>query len=222
VAFARRDPKRSRVRADPNLQRLVAAIDRRQSEATVGRDRGYPCAHDAQRPDVGGEITAPRPRSNVMSFVVHQTPAGRRCVLAHNTDVVPGCETKSLMIRAGCGRSALATRTDSNGLSKTIPGSSSRHVPRCITTYAKKCRSDLCRNCVRSPRKYPQTPTFTGSHQEAFCGGKSLNRLRKEMLRYYSMQLAGIAFQACSLNHSDISPLRIIHLRPLASHISES
>jgi uncharacterized protein (TIGR02246 family) len=40
-----------------------------------------------------GEITAPRPRSNVMSFVVHQTPAGWRCVSAHNTDVVPGSET---------------------------------------------------------------------------------------------------------------------------------
>ena len=25
-----------------------------------------------------GEITTPRPRSNVMSFVVHQTPAGWR------------------------------------------------------------------------------------------------------------------------------------------------
>ena len=39
----------------------------------------------------------------------------------------------------------------------------------------------MCRNCVRWPRKHPQTPTFTGSHQEAFCGGKSLNRLREEM-----------------------------------------
>jgi len=31
--------------------------------------------------------------SHVMSFVVHQTPAGWRCVSAHNTDVVPGSET---------------------------------------------------------------------------------------------------------------------------------
>jgi hypothetical protein len=34
-----------------------------------------------------------------------------------------------------------------------------------------------------------------GSHQEAFCGGKSLNRLREEMFPYHSMQLAGIVFQ---------------------------
>ena len=45
-------------------------------------------------------------------------------------------------------------------------------------------------------------------------GGKSLNRLREEMFRYYSMQLAGIVFQACSFNHSDISPFRINDLRP--------
>ena len=53
--------------------------------------------------------------------------------------------------------------------------------------YANKCRSELCRNCVRSPRKRRQTPTFTGSHQDAFCGGKSLNRLRKEMFPCSSM-----------------------------------
>ena len=29
------------------------------------------------------------------------------------------------------------------------------------------------------------------------------------MLRYHSMQLTGIVFQACSFNHSDISPFRI-------------
>src|SRR5512145_739835 len=39
------------------------------------------------------EIAAPRPRSNVMSFVVHQTPAGWRCAAAHNTDIVPVSET---------------------------------------------------------------------------------------------------------------------------------
>ena len=75
-----------------------------------------------------------------------------------------------------------------------------------IAGYANKCRSKLCRNCVRSPRKRRQTATFTGSHREAFCGGKSLNRLREEMFRYHSVQLAGVVFQACSFNHSDISP----------------
>ena len=79
--------------------------------------------------------------------------------------------------------------------------------------YRRKCRSELCRNCVRSPRNHPQTPTFTGSHREAFCGGKSLNRLREEVFRYHSVSVAGFAFQACSFNHSDISPFRIKRLR---------
>jgi len=77
-----------------------------------------------------------------------------------------------------------------------------------------KCRSELCRNCVRSPRNRRQTPTFTGSHRGAFCGGKSLNRLCKEVFRCHSVSLAGFAFQACSIDHSDISPFRINDLRP--------
>ena len=44
------------------------------------------------QPSVGG-TTAPRPRSNVMSLVVHQKPAGWCCASAHNTDIVPGSET---------------------------------------------------------------------------------------------------------------------------------
>jgi len=39
------------------------------------------------------EISTPRQRSNVMSFVVHRTTEGWRCGSAHNTDVVPGAET---------------------------------------------------------------------------------------------------------------------------------
>src|SRR6476469_10397357 len=86
----------------------------------------------------------------------------------------------------------------------------------------EKCRSELFRNCVRSPRKHPQTSAFTGSHQEAFCGGKSLNRLREEMFRYYSMQLAGIVFQACSIDHSDISPFKINDLRAVWNSVAQN
>jgi hypothetical protein len=39
------------------------------------------------------EISAPRQRSNVMSFVIQRTTEGWRCASAHNTDVVPGTET---------------------------------------------------------------------------------------------------------------------------------
>ncbi len=40
-----------------------------------------------------GNAERPQPRTNVFSFVVHQTPGGWRCASAHNTDVVPGMET---------------------------------------------------------------------------------------------------------------------------------
>lgn len=39
------------------------------------------------------EISGLRPRSNVMSFVIHRTKAGWRCASAHNTDIIPGSET---------------------------------------------------------------------------------------------------------------------------------
>jgi hypothetical protein len=54
-------------------------------------------------------------------------------------------------------------------------------------------------------------PTFTGS-QEAFCGGKSLNRLREEVFRYHSGCLAKTVFQSCAIDHSAISPFRIKNL----------
>ena len=38
-------------------------------------------------------VEAPRPRTNVFTFVVHRTAGGWRCAAAHNTDVVPGVET---------------------------------------------------------------------------------------------------------------------------------
>ena len=44
-----------------------------------------------------------------------------------------------------------------------------------------------------------------------------MNRLREEMFRYHSMQLAGFVFQACSIDHSDISPFRINNLRTVGS-----
>jgi len=79
-------------------------------------------------------------------------------------------------------------------------------VPKNRAQYANKCRSELCRNCVRSPRNRRETPTFRGSHRGAFCSGKSLNRLREEVFRYHSMSVAGVVFQACAFNHSAISP----------------
>jgi hypothetical protein len=79
--------------------------------------------------------------------------------------------------------------------------------------YATKCRSELCRNCVRSPRNRRQAPSFTGSHRDASCSGKSLKGLRQEVFRYHSVQLAEFVFQACLIDRSSISPFRINNLR---------
>ena len=40
-----------------------------------------------------------------------------------------------------------------------------------------------------------------------------MNRMRHQVFRYRSVSVATIAFQACSFNHSDISPFRINNLR---------
>jgi hypothetical protein len=44
--------------------------------------------------------------------------------------------------------------------------------------------------------------TFTGSHREAFCGGKSLNRLREGVLQYFSVSLAGSLSKRCTFNQT--------------------
>jgi hypothetical protein len=47
------------------------------------------------------------------------------------------------------------------------------------TTYVGKCCSELCRNCVRSPRNHRQIPLFTGLHREGLCGGKSFESIAR-------------------------------------------
>jgi hypothetical protein len=71
----------------------------------------------------------------------------------------------------------------------------------------------LCRNCVSWAQSDRRTPTFTASHRGVSCSGKLLNRLRNEVFRYHLVLLAGFAFQACSIDHSDISPFRINNLQ---------
>ena len=97
----------------------------------------------------------------------------------------------------------------------TEEGSGPRTAYSVVRVHVRCCNwsAELCRNCVRSPRNRRQTATFTGSHREAFCGGKSLNPLREEMFPYRSVSVAGFVFQASAFNHSAISPFRINHLR---------
>jgi hypothetical protein len=48
-----------------------------------------------------------------------------------------------------------------------------------------------------------------------------LHRSRDEVFRYHSVQLTETAFQACSFNHSDISPFRINDLRAAWNRIAQ-
>ena len=49
-----------------------------------------------------------------------------------------------------------------------------------------------------------------------------MNRLREEMCRYHSIQLAGVVFQACSIDHSDISPFRFNDLRTVRNSVAQN
>ena len=69
-----------------------------------------------------------------------------------------------------------------------------------------KSKDELCRNCVRWVRNRRRTLRFTASHQRGSSRRNSLNRVREGACRCRSVSLAGIVFQACSFNHSDISP----------------
>ena len=92
------------------------------------------------------EITAPRPRSNVMSLSsIRRRPAGasRRPTMPTSYREV---KRTSLMIRAGCGRSAIATCTDSNGLFE-------RSQDRPLDTYrdaSRRTRRSAAQNCVET------------------------------------------------------------------------
>jgi hypothetical protein len=87
-------------------------------------------------------------------------------------------------------------------------------VGRCRSDWAKAARtqgpakhkSSLCKNCVRWPRNRRRTSRFTGSHRGVSWRRKSLNRVRYDVSWCRSVSIAKIAFQACSFNHSDISP----------------
>ena len=65
---------------------------------------------------------------------------------------------------------------------------------------------------------YPrQTPSLTRRHGERPLGGQVVETTAENVIRYVSTLLQRCAFQACSIDHSDISPFRIKHLRTASS-----
>ena len=81
---------------------------------------------------------------------------------------------------------------------------------------------ELCKNCVRWARNRRRTPTLTASHGRTVSGGKWLMEMRERVFWYHSVSVAGFAFQACSIDHSDISPFRIKHLRVVWNSVAQN
>jgi len=79
-------------------------------------------------------------------------------------------------------------------------------APSNTAAYANKSLQELCRNCVRPTRKPRRTGTNTASHRRVTRWPQPVDRLRVAVRRYRLVKVAGINFQACSFNHSDISP----------------
>ena len=88
-----------------------------------------------------------------------------------------------------------------------------------VTTSARKrvSRSErkltgglIVGNCAPDcalTRVYPrQTPSLTGKHRETSFGSQVVEAIGEKVLRYVSTSVERLAFQACSFNHSDISP----------------
>ena len=103
-------------------------------------------------------------------------------------------------------------------------------APSNTAAYANKSLQGFCRNCVR-PTRRPRTST--ASHQRARDGRNLLIRLCVAVRRCRLMEVAGGTFQACSFNHSDISPLdslrslgagrfRINHLRAVLNSVAQN
>ena len=106
-----------------------------------------------------------------------------------------------------CSRRVSCVASSASSDSEEAPGGrSSPSTVRTNTLATDKCRSKLCRNCVRWGSKPRRTPTFTASHQAAWTGRNLLNRLPEEVFRSCSMSVAGIVFQACLIDRSSISP----------------
>jgi hypothetical protein len=82
------------------------------------------------------------------------------------------------------------------------------------------------RNCVRTvshtPRNPGQTPSFTGTRRCILMLREVVDRKCVGAIWCASARARGINFQACSIDHSDISPFRIKHLRTARNSVTQN
>ena len=77
--------------------------------------------------------------------------------------------------------------------------------------------SELCH-----PRNPGQAPWFTGALRCTALLREVVERWCVGACRCALLSAAGINFQACSFNHSDISPFRINHLRAVRNSVAQN
>jgi hypothetical protein len=82
------------------------------------------------------------------------------------------------------------------------------------------------RDCVRSvshtPRKPGQTPSFTRTRRSRSLLRELVDRECVGEIQCASARAAGVNFQACSIEHSDISSFRINELRLVRNRIAQN
>src|SRR6185295_13513589 len=94
-------------------------------------------------------------------------------------------------------------------------------VPLHIGWYFDKRDQRLCQNCVTCPPKSWGTPSFTGTRWSRSLLREVVDRECVGAVQCASARARGINFQACSIDHSDISPLRIKHLRTARNSVTQ-
>jgi hypothetical protein len=70
--------------------------------------------------------------------------------------------------------------------------------------------------------KPPTNADVYGFTSRSILWRESLNRLREEVFRYHLVCLAETVFQACSIDHCDISPFRINDLRAVRNSVAQN
>ena len=106
------------------------------------------------------------------------------------------------------------TRRESNPSRSTT-----RERPQTVEETPGRFAVENCApDCALTGDYSRQTQSLTSKHLETFLECKTVEGAAKNVLRGVSTWLERFAFQACSFNHSDISPFRINKLRAVATN----
>ena len=81
---------------------------------------------------------------------------------------------------------------------------------------------DCVRTVSHTPRNPGGTPSFTGTRRRTSMLREVVDRKCVRGIWCASARVSGINFQACSIDHSDISPFRINDLRTIRNSVAQN